>query len=257
MKEKRRAAPQWVFSWRQPRGAWFPKALAFTAVAVGFTFLLTTVRIRVIPPAPWAARKAAVIQVADDADGRTLQIRAREGGPFPSRFDPADWEGTAALENALMAAAGGASAPVRPVLRNFPEDGLPQTPLLASRGEAVLPKHQPIAPNPLPTTELSLVPVLHVRSGLTPGEMPDELPPFPGPLDQALKEVAADPGQFLLHIDASGRVLSSVSLTGQDESGLADWLLAVRFKPDPASPSRWVVVAVGLIIQPTNGTDTR
>lgn len=257
MREKRREAPQWVFSWRQPRGGWFPKVLAWALVAVGFAFLLTSVRIRVIPPAPWAARKAAVIQVVDDADGRALRIRAREGGPFPSRLDSMDWEGATALESALMDASGGGSVPHQPVLRDLPEDGLPKTPPLASRGEAVLPKHRAKAPNPLSSTNLSLVPVLHARSGITSAEIPDELPPFRGAMDQALKEVAADPGQFLLHIDPAGRVRDSISLTGEDEAGLADWLRAVYFKPDPATPSRWVVVAVGLITQAADGPDTR
>ena len=135
-------APEWVFQWRQPMGSPLHKWVAILMVGGGFAFFLTSVRIRVVPPTPWATHKASVIHVTDDAEGRMLTLRAREGGPFPSRFEPSAWDGAAALERSAFEAARWTPPAYIPELRNLPDEVTPPVPL-AVKGERILPKLRP------------------------------------------------------------------------------------------------------------------
>jgi hypothetical protein len=255
MRHKRREAPEWVFPWGGLRAPSIPKVFAILLVGGAFAVLLTSVRIRVAAPVPWAAPKAAVIQVLDDADGRSLTLRAREGGPFPSRFEPAAWELTHAIEQAAWQAARWRPPPYVPPLRELPEE--PALPRLAKPGVPVLPSRQPPAePVPLAGKRV-LVPSLYPLSGITPAEMPQELPPFDGDVAPAM---AAEPWRFLLRVDASGGVIDCVSLTGGDEPGkavLEAWLRRVSFQPGRAGTTRWIALGLGFSNQPADGSDAR
>jgi hypothetical protein len=88
IRQQRKEAPEWIFNWRSTGNPALSKWLAILVTAGLFALLMTFVRIRVWSPVAWAAPKAGVIQVTDDAIGRALTLRAREGGPFPSRFLP-------------------------------------------------------------------------------------------------------------------------------------------------------------------------
>ena len=256
MRHKRREAPEWVFPWRGLGVSPFPKIFAVLLVGGAFAILLTSVRIRVTVPMAWAAPKAAVIHVLDDAEGLSLTLRAREGGPFPSRFDPSAWELTPAIERAAWQAARWRPPPYVPNLRELPDE--PALPLLSKPGAAVLPARKPPAESVPLAVKQVLVPVLHPLSGIAPGEMPRELPPFDGEVAPAM---AAEPWRFLLRVDAAGGVLDCVSLTGGDEPGkpeLEAWLRRVSFHPTPAGKTRWIAVSLGFTNQPaTDGSDTR
>ena len=78
---------QWVFRWRPLRQPLLPKLFALALVGAGFAFLVTSVRVRVKALEKSTPRKASVIYLRDDAQGRALSLRAQEGGPFPSRFE--------------------------------------------------------------------------------------------------------------------------------------------------------------------------
>lgn len=255
-KNQRMEGPAWIFRWRQPREASYQKWFAIVAVGGGFAFFLTSARIRVVPPASWATHKASVIHVADDAEGRALTLQAQEGGPFPSRFDPSAWEGAAAMEQAVLAAARWTPPPYVPVLRTLPDEVLPPV-LLAAQGEPTLPKLRPESRAAPVAVKLRLVPELYPLSGITAAAMPRELPPFEGVPDAAL---TAEPWRFLVRLDAAGTVQDCVSLAGGDEAGpppLEVWLRRVSFNPEPAKPSRWIAVGVGCTNQPTDGPDAR
>ena len=206
------------------------------------------------PPTPWAIQKASLIHVTDDAVGRALTLRAREGGPFPSRFDPSEWEGATILEQAALAGTGWSPPPYVPVLRDLPAD--PTSPLaFAARGKATLPKLRPESLTAPPVTKLRLAPVLYPLSGITAAAMPRELPPFDGVVDAIM---TAAPWRFLLRLNAAGNVLEGVSLAGGDEGGLAPleaWLRRVSFNSAPGQPSRWLAVGVGFTNQPADGPD--
>lgn len=261
IKHKRREAPEWVFPWRPLRGASISKWPAILLVGGVFAFFLSSVRIRVSPPVSWAARKATVIHVSDDAEGRALTLRAIEGGPFPSRFEPSAWEGAVALEQAAFEAARWTPPPYVPVLRELPEMTTPPLRISAMAGP-VLPTRRATteaAPAPL---KLKPGPVLYPLSGITKAGMPRELPPFEGPVDAAM---TAEPWRFLVRLDAAGRVRECVSLAGGAEGGqpqLEDWLRGVSFQSEPKTPGRWIAVGVGFTNQPaesppTDGPDAR
>jgi hypothetical protein len=222
-----------------------------------FALLLAVVRVSVSPPVKWSAPKAAVIYAGDDPEGRILAQRAREGGPFPSRFVPSQWEGAAALEQALLGSTRWTPPPYVPTLRELPDEAPP--PLrLAARGEPVLPKrHHPETDIPA-SMETKLVPVIHLLSGIQPAELPEDLPPIAGIEDTT---ISTGPWRFLVRLDSAGHVWDCVSTAGGDEAGpplLEAWLRRVKFAPEPGKPSRWIAVSVGFANQPvTNGTDTR
>ncbi len=257
MRRKRREAPEWVFQWRQPGSPALSKALAFLVTGGLFAVLLTTVRIRVSPPVRWAESKATVIHVPDDANGRALTLRASEGGPFPSRFLPSEWEESKVLEQAVMEAVSWTPPPYVPTLRELPEEKPPTT-TLAPRGQPVLPKRQTSAPPAAAAVKLAPAPVLYPLSGIAAKDLPEELPPFTAEVDGV---VAAETWRFLVRLGSAGQVRSCVSLAGGDEAGpspLEPWLRRVKFKPDPGNPSRWIAVGVGLTNQPVpDGTDAR
>ncbi len=258
MKHKRMAAPEWVFSWRRRREGWLAKTIAIFLTSGVFVVFLSFVRIQVAAPVPWAAPKAAVIQVLDDDEGRVLTLRAREGGPFPSRFDPSAWEWAAATEREGHEKARWKPEPYVPLLRQLPDvDALAPAPL-AAPGEPVLPIRRPAADTaPVVEENRRLAPVLYPLSGIPAARIPRELPPFDGVVDPVM---AAESWRFLLHLDPAGRVLDCVSLAGGDEAGpsvLDDWLRRVSFPPDPARPPVWIAVGVGFSNQATDESDAR
>jgi hypothetical protein len=257
MRHKRREAPEWVFPWRGRRDSPFPKAFAILLAGGAFAVLLTSVRIRVAAPVAWAGHKAAVIQVLDDAEGRALTLRATEEGPFPSRFEPSEWEWAAATERDAYQAARWRPEPYAPALRDLPDADAPSPLQLAAPGEAVLPDRHPSPAPARPIEKSALFPALYPLSGITASSLPGELPPFGGPVDPAM---AAESWRFLLRLNAAGRVLDCVSLSGGNEAGasaLEDWLRRVSFHPEPAKPTRWIAVGVRFSNQPADGTDAR
>lgn len=257
IKHKRRDAPAWVFNWRQPGRPTLAYWLAVLVAGGGFALLLTTVSIRISPPLKWAAPKATVMHVGSDEIGRALTLRAREGGPFPSRMRPSEWEGAAALERTLLGVSRWTPPRYVPVLRDLPDDE-PEPLRLAARGEPVLPKRRPAQTAPPAPVKLRLVPVLHPLSGIRAEELPVTLPPMEGAVDAAM---TAEPWRFLVRLDASGRVRDCVSLAGGDENGpspMEAWLRRVTFNASPGTPSRWIAVGVGFANQPAaDGADLR
>lgn len=255
MKHKRREAPEWIFPWGGLRTLSFAKVFAIVLTGSAFAVLLTSVRIRVAAPVPWAAPKAAVIQVLDDAEGRSLTLRAREGGPFPSRFDPAAWELTPAIEQVAWQATRWRPPPYVPPLRELPDEPAPLR--LAKPGAPVLPTCEPPAEPVRMAGKLLVVPTLDPLSGITRAEMPRELPPFDGEVTPAM---AAASWRFMLRVDAAGAVMDCVSLTGGDEPGkvpLEAWLRRVSFQPDRAGATRWIALGLGFFNQPADGSDAR
>jgi len=253
---ERMAAPAWVFNWRRLGKSSLPNGIAILVVGCGFALFLTSVRIRVASHTPWATHKASVIHVTDDAEGQALTLRAREGGPFPSRFEPSAWQSAVAMEQAALEIARWTPPPYVPVLRDLPAEETPPV-TLAAKGARTLPKLGPETPAAPLAVKLRLAPVLAPLSGISAAAMPRELPPFDQAVDATM---TAEPWRFLVRLDSAGNVLECVSLTGGDEAGpspLETWLRRVPFNPEPAKPSRWIAVGVGFTNQPANGTDAR
>ena len=205
-----------------------------------------------VPLVPWATHKASVIQVTDDADGRALTLRAREGGPFPSRFDPSAWDGAAVLEQAAFEVARW-RPPLRvPNLRALPERVNPPVKLAVQR-ESTLPPINPESRRAPVFGKLKLAPVLSLLSGNFSTIIPIDLPLFEQAVDAKLTD---ESWRFLLRLDAAGNVQDCISLGGSDEAGsssLDAWLRHVTFNSESSKSPRWIAVGVGFTNHPADG----
>lgn len=245
-KDKRRAAPVWVFAWKPLGRPWSARLLPILLVASGFALIVMTVRIQVIPPKPWSARAASWIHASHDEQGMALAMRARDGGPFPSRFELRNWAGAADLESAVRAAADWSPRPYVPVLRGLADDDVKSDLRLAALAEPVFPKRKEEVAAVTSAVELHPVPQLRVLSA---GVVSNPLPNFDGAVAASM---TADEWKFLLQLDGAGNVSECVSLSGSDDAGLAavvGWLRSVSFKPDLKKRGRWVAVSVAFIYQ--------
>jgi hypothetical protein len=256
MKHKRMAAPEWVFPWRRPRGPQWPFLIAVATSGAVFALLLSSVRIHVSSPVSWTAAKASVIRVLDDVDGRALTLMAREGGPFPSRFDPADWPWARETGREVYQSARWQAPPYVPALRELARKQAAASRWISPRGP-VLPVRKPAPAVVLTPEKRALQPVLLPLSGIDAASLPRELPSFDASVDPAM---TAEPWRFLLRLGTSGAVLDCFPLAGGDEAGpsaLDGWLRRLSFNPDPAKADRWIAVGVGFANSPDHGTDAR
>lgn len=257
LKTLRREEPGWIFPWRPRRESSFAKWLAVAMVAALFSLMVTSLRITVVPVAPGSARKASVIQVLDDAIGRDLTLRAREGGPFPSRFEPSLWPTLAGIESAALAATRTLPPPYHPTLRALPPERS-EPPSLSQPGRVVLPR-PPASPtgegDSTAATPLRTLPVILPLSGVTAADLPADLPGFDGTVSPA---IAAEPPRFLLRLSPAGEVLDCIPLdAGDDSAALTRWLRALRFPATTRPPQRWIAIGVTFTNRPADGTDPR
>lgn len=255
IKHLRMAAPTWIFVWRQPRTSLLRNGFIVLTVAGTFVVFLTCVHIRMVPLVPWVTHKAAVIQVADDAEGRALTLQAREGGPFPSRFDPTAWDGAAALEQSAFEVARWRPPPHVPNLRELPERANPSV-KLALQGESTLPEIKPELRRVPVFGKLKLAPVLSPLSGNSSVVIPMQLPIFEHAVDAKLTD---ESWRFLLRLDRAGMVQDCVSLGGGDETGaplLEAWLRRVTFNIESGKASAWIAVGVAFTNQPADGPES-
>ena len=245
--------PEMIFRWRPVRQAVFPKLLALTLVGLGFALLLA-LRVEVTAPAKSVPRKASVIYLPDNVEGRAVILRAREGGPFPSRFALADWPGRAEIETAAVDAVRFQPPPYVPSLGDLAPESLVKPLDLAGKGISFLPQRVPLPATPPGGAQVKLAPVLHPLSGISQNALPNELPPFTGNPD------AAASWRFLVRLNAGGGVEECVSLEKGGEPGAAElgaWLRRVPFRPEPAKLSRWIAVGIGFTHQAVDAIDAR
>lgn len=254
---KLKGTPALLFHWRGSNTPLFPKLLALAFSCVVFGLLITTVRIRVVAPQKSTPRKASVIYLGDDLESRALTLRAREGGPFPSRFEPSQWEGLAELETSAMNAIRYQRPPYVPALQDLPQANQLQASQLAAKGELFFPKRSPV-PSPAPDlAKLKLAPALYPISGISNEQIPRELPSFMPAVDAAMSSAS---WRFLVRLNPEGVVAECVSLEKGGESGapeLEAWLHRVQFKLDPAKPVRWIALGIEFTNQAADGTDAR
>jgi hypothetical protein len=249
--------PEWFFRWK-PRGSpLVPKLIALVVVGAGFVFLVTSVRIRVIPPEKVSPRKASVIYLGNDPQGRALSLKAQEGGPFPSRFDLSQWGGLADLESAAMEKVRFQAPTYEPKIEDLPRFNEVKPLNFAVKGERYFPKRESTPASVENAAPFRLTPVLYPLSGITNEALPADLPEFEPVVDA---EMASGTSRFLLRLNSAGGVMECVSLEKGGEEGVQDlekWLQRISFKPDPSNPSRWIAVGIGFTNQPIDGTIPR
>lgn len=246
----------WIFRWKKLDGPWFPKWMAVAIVAGAFVLLYGAVRVEIVRPSPWIGRKASVIYLPPGAEGRQWALRAREEGPFPSRFEPEQSPGAEAMEEVMRTVLREPPAVYVPPLRELPAE-MPVPPVsLLEAGGPVFPERKPPPRADRTGGGTKLVPVLYPLSGLPLEQMPEELPAY----DAAAEGVSSIPWRFLVRLRSDGSVAESVPLVGAETPGLAPlegWLRGIRFAADPEADSRWIAVGIGFINQPSDGSDAR
>lgn len=250
----RRSTREWIFDWRgraadRESTAW----MALAVVTLVFALMVGAVRVRIAATPTRPAQQASAARVADDSIGRMLRSQAREGGPFPSRFDPGSWDAYPAIERPAIEPALPGLTPYEPVLLPLPEHG--RTARLTDADTPVLPKPpKPDAPPPA-VVRTGRVPTLTALTGIRSIDLPLSLPDLP---DEALSFVAAAPPNILIHVDRGGAVMDATALDPLDpkvSTLLLDWMRGLVFQADDARAGRRGVVVIGTQPEPTDGTD--
>jgi len=249
MKQKRREAPAWVFSWKRRGEPIMPKLVALGFAITVFGGLLGFVRIRTSTPNPWGLEKASLIHVANTPEGRALALQAREEGPSPVRFSLEDWPELIAFENEQLARLGTSPEMYQPELRPWVPEPVSE-PRLSQPGAMVLPA-LPVVEVGTPQAPVgSLQPVIWPISGVSLEEIPGELPRYDGPVDAVMQ---ADSLRFLIQLDGTGQVLECIALSGGDTpeatASLTEWLRGIRFIRDHAGDPSWAALRIRFLNQ--------
>jgi hypothetical protein len=244
-----------LFRWRgQPKAA-FPKLLPLVLATLAFAVLLGFVRVKVAAPQFNIASKASLIQLPAAGEGVAWALRAKEGGPWLAKYNPADWSAYPALDAEVLQATRIPAQPYVPVLRQLPPPEPAKPQLLAAIGEPVLPRRIAAAAVHHDAAACHLAPVLYPLSALGAVGLPQALPPFTAEIDAAM---AAADWRFLLRLHPAGGVADCVSLTKAAGVGLLErWLRGVTFDPKLAAGGGWLAIGIEFNNQPINGTDTR
>ncbi len=249
--------PEWVFRWRPLGSPLLPRLIALAVVGTAFGLFITTAQIRVTTPEKSSPRRASLIYLGDDAESRALALRAREGGPFPARFELSSWAGLAEIERRTMESVSYQPPQYEPVLKDLPDKNPVQPLVLAAQGEAFFPQRNSADQTPLDFSQLRLKPMLYPLSAEARQALPEALPAFDGKVDEKLSSPA---WRFLICLDAAGGVTECASLESADKAAtdaLEGWLRRVNFTPAPAKPTRWLALGVGFTNQISDGSDAR
>lgn len=247
-------AHDWVFRWRPEKSPIFPKLAATAVAGAAFAVLVTQVRIQLKVPEKSAPRKASVIYLGDDETSRALRIRAQDGGPLPTRFDPRQWAGLEDVERAALDAASFRAPAHVPAIAELPEDPLILPLELAAKGRRFFPAHPPVTPPAAPLPAV-LAPVLYPLAGVAAASLPRDLPPL-----ATTSEMASAAWRFVIRLDEDGTALDILSMEKGDApaaKALAAWLRRIRFAPPPANRPAWIAIAIGFANQPAHGPDTQ
>ncbi len=248
-----------IYPWPGERRPFFPTFLATIIAGAALFLLILTVRIQLGGPEKIAPRRAAVIVPIDDAQGRMLSLRAQEGGPFPARFQLAQWEGMSLLEAEGFTKKTYRAPELTPTTLDLSVgNNEPPPQRLAARGQAFFPKHlRPSAPDLTLPSELErsrIGPVIYPLSGISQENFPRVLPAFSGTVDSAMESAT---WRFLVRLNAAGTVVECVSLAKGSEAGTTElerWLREISFSPEPAletsQPSRWISLGIGFTNTP-------
>ncbi len=244
-----------LFPWSRKGDSLMPMVIAFLITGAGFAFMLHSLRIDLGFASPSRVQRASLVLAGDDAIGMELKRRAREEGPLPLRFDPVGEASVLKLEEAAFEALRWTPPPYVPALRPLPDSPPDENPRLAMAGELVFPRRVPAAIEGPILSESRPRPILSPLSGIKASEMPQQMPEFSVTIDA---KAMRDSWRFMVHADASGRVIDCIALTGGDSpvaAPLSDWLRQLEFQFIHESADRWLVLDLGIINQALHAPD--
>jgi len=234
-----------AFAWMLPEASGWAVFMAILIAGALAAFLFVSLRVRVVPPPRVIERKAEVILIPSGDAGREWEIRAREAGPFPTRFEPTSWPGFRQIEESALA---GLQTPGtrRAELHEWPAEQAAIATPVAMKGQRILPKvdWRPEAP-PIRTGDARKGWDLELQrlTVLPEDAWPTVLPEFIGELDPT---TAAVSWRFLVQINPDGRVEQCLMLNASSEAGgepLEQWLRGVKFGPS-AAKAGWIGVGI-------------
>jgi hypothetical protein len=255
--QNRPREPEFLFTWRDRSTSSWNLIGGVVIALVLFVLLLSTIRVRLATPARWIEHKAAVIQLTGEVDGRAWTLRALEGGPFPTRFDPTTWPASRQAEAAAIRSATLQRQPHDPQLLNFPAPPPLRLPTLAEKGERFFPKPTP-QDRPEPAAKpWKTLPFIQPLAALPEGSLPESMPAFTGSIDA---ETAAESWRFLIRLRPDGGVAECLPLTGAGLPGgdsLVAWLRSIKFSPALHATHPWLALAIGFTNQAADGPDPR
>lgn len=239
--------PVWLFPWRRGESAFFSTFLAAVFVSGLASIAYPSISVKITTPQQIIPRKASLIYLTNTSEGRTLALKAQEGGPFPSRFRPSQWQGMAQLEGEIALRTRLPREVYSTQLRPVPEAGLATLGAPPLAREMVFPESRAPATLPEVAQRVKMIPQLFPLAGIKAEEIPSPLPTYVGAAEGAWR--------FLIQIEASGRVKECISLAKGGDPGAVDlqkWLRGVSFS---TSPGRWISVGVRFINQAENASE--
>jgi len=244
-----------IFDWRKPRQPHFTRLGMIALAAVIFVLPLSVVRLKMSRPPIQESRSASLMMLTPGHDPMQWLETARSVGPFPTRFDPAEWEPSQALINDAMDGIRDRSIPpYQPRFQGLPSDAPPPNVPLVAKGSRVLPDVTPPEFESIQAIHVKPKPVLYPLT-TDASAMPEHHVPFDV---EVSPETAYQSWRFLLQVSPDGTVLHAVALLGHNTPGrtdLIDWLQAHRFPAQQELNDRWVAVAVTFQNETTHGTD--
>ncbi len=247
--------PEWIYPWQRSESAFFGTLLAAVLLAGVFIFAFASIRVKIMVPKPIVPRKASLIFLTNSSEGRALALKAQEGGPFPSRFRPDQWDGMALLEAGVMATSRLPREIYVPQLKSLPEVNMADLRRSSPSLEMTFPKSVAATPPLQNVRKMKLAPQLYPLSGVTEQELPTTLPNFPTAIDGA---IASTPWRFLLQLGPQGQVTECLSLGKGDDPGaleLRQWLSSLTFQAAETQTSRWISLGIGFTNQADDGPD--
>jgi len=247
--------PEWIYPWKRGESVFYSTLLAAVLMAGLFIFAFASIRVKLTVPMPIVPQKASLIFLTNTPEGRALALKAQEGGPFPSRFRPGQWDGMAALEAAAMAPTHLPQEIHTPQLKVLPEVNMAALRIAPPPLEMTFPASVAALPIPREARKMKLAPQLFPLSGITAQDLPQALPPFPVAIDGAM---ASASWRFLLQLGPHGRVTECISLGKGGDPGaleLQQWLSNLTFPADEGNPARWIALGLGFTNQADDGPD--
>lgn len=245
---------QWIFPWRRRASRLGPLFVPVCLALLGFAGVLALLRVKVGSPQFEMERLGSLVYLPPEGDGQAWAVRAWEAGPALSRYEPAGWQGYAALEREVMAATTVGLPAREPRLRDLPDEGGVSAVELAPRGQPVLPARKPPPAVAVPPRTWRMVPALIPLAPLAGAVMPDPLPPLAGEIKP---EMAAIEWRFLLHLRPDGTPDECLALTKSVAGSevLEAWLRGIPFDPKLARNGGWFALALRFHNQAEDGTD--
>lgn len=244
-----------IFDWQTHRTPRFGKLGIFAIAVCVLVLPLSILRINLGNPPIQETQSASMMMLTPQNDPMHWLDAARDLGPFPTRFDPVDWQPSQALvEDVLAKVRDRTIPPYQPRYRDLPAEGPPPPLPLVVKGSRVLPTVAAPDFERMDAIAVRSMPTLYPLTGNA-AVLPEISPPFEA---EVSPEMADQPWRFILQISPDGSVLHAVAMVGHNAPGLANltaWLHAHQFPSREEPRDRWIAVAVTFQNQRANGTD--